>query len=339
MKLSVTQLSTQLNQAALPPVIWLSGDEPLLVIEASDLVRASAKQAGITERKVIEVDAKFDGAELIASNQSMSLFGDRELIELRLTSKFNDKGRKALMEYIDTANPDNCLLIISDRVEAAQSKAKWFNKVVEAGWWVPIWPIEHHQLGGWLKQRFAQMNLTADQDAIALMVERIDGNLLAAKQEIEKLALLTDNQHITAETVLASVSDSSRYTVFDLASAVLSGDLTRSLKILSGLRGEGVEPPIVLWLLTRELRLVIELAEAGPQGLASAFKRLRVFDKRQNDYKQALNRASLVHYQQCLLACSEIDAMIKGQIKADPWDKLSELTVAVSAPQIAAYSL
>ncbi|MFQ3230418.1 DNA polymerase III subunit delta [Reinekea sp.] len=339
MKLTSAQLNAQLGKSALPTVIWISGDEPLLVIEASDQIRRAAKQAGVSERKIIDVDAKFDGAELIASNQSMSLFGDRELIELRLQNKFNDKGRKALLEYIETANPDNCLLIISDRIEAAQTKAKWFNKVVDAGWWLPIWPIEHNQLAGWLSQRFALHNLQADQDAIALMVERIDGNLLAAKQEIEKLALIAEDNRVTAETVLASVSDSSRYTVFDLASAMLVGDLTRSLKILSGLRGEGVEPPIVLWLLSRELRLLIELAEAGPQGLQGAFKRLRVFDKRQNDYKRALSRANLQHYQQCLLSCTDVDAMIKGQVKADPWHKLSELIVAISAPQVMAYSL
>lgn len=341
MKLTSQQLHKNLQSSALPSVIWVSGDEPLLTIETCDAIRTVARNAGISERQVIDVDAKFDGAELIAANQSMSLFGDREVIELRLQAKFNDKGRKALIEYVQTANPDNLLLIVSDRIEASQSKAKWFNQVVDSGWWVPLWPIEHNQLAGWISQRIQLAGMTADSEAVSLLVERVDGNLLAAKQEIDKLALLNDHGKITADLILSSVSDSSRYTVFDLSAAFLSGDLARALKIMGGLNSEGIEPPIVLWLITRELRLVIELAEAQHQGqpLNSVFKKLRIFDKRQNDYNQAIRRASLSHYQKCLVNCSNIDAMIKGQVKGDPWTLISEMLVAIAAPNLPAYHL
>lgn len=341
MKLNANQLQKNLQTGPLAPVIWISGDEPLLVIEACDAVRAAARSQGITERQVIEVDAKFDGAELIAANQSMSLFGDREIIELRLQSKFNDKGRKALVEYVQSANPDNLLLIVSDRIEAAQSKAKWFNQVSDAGWWVPIWPFEHPQLSGWIQQRISQTGLTADPDAVSLLAERVDGNLLAAKQEIDKLALLTSEKHISADLILSSVSDSSRYTVFDLSTAFLRGDLARALKVLNGLESEGIEPPVVLWLLTRELRLVCELSEAQQQGqpLNAVFKRLRIFDKKQNDYQQAIRRASVSHYQRCLVSCARIDAVIKGQAKGDAWTLISEMLVAIATPALPAYHL
>lgn len=341
MKLNANQLHTKLQSESLPPVIWLSGDEPLMVIEAADAIRAAATAQGITERQIIEVDARFDGADLIAANQSMSLFGERELIELRCQAKFSDKGRKALIEYIETANPDNLLLIVSDRIEAAQSKAKWFGKVQESGWWVPIWPIEYNQLPGWIAQRIKQSGLQAEADAVALLAERVDGNLLAAKQEIDKLALLADNGRISTDLILNSVSDSSRYTVFDLSAAFLRGDLARALKILGILESEGTEPPVILWLITRELRLLLELAEAqsAGQNLGAVFKRLRIFDKRQNDYQQALRRASAGHYQHCLLSCAKIDSMIKGQIKGDVWNALSEILVAVSAPGLPAYHL
>lgn len=341
MKLNANQFHQKLQSETLPPVIWISGDEPLLVLEASDAVRSAARSQGISERQVIEVDAKFDGAELIAANQSMSLFGDREIIELRLQAKFSDKGRKALAEYVQNANPDNLLLIISERVEAAQSKAKWFGQVESAGWWIPLWPIEHNQLPAWISARLQQAGLKADREAISLLAERVDGNLLAAKQEIDKLALLNDGSTITAEVILSSVSDSSRYTVFDLSSAFLKGDLTRALKVLNGLEAEGLEPPVVLWLLTRELRLLLELAEAKTQGqnLNAVFKKLRIFDKRQQDYQQALNRVSYGHLKSCLIGCATIDGMIKGQIKGDPWTKISELLVAITTPTLPAYQL
>ena len=132
-----------------------------------------------------------------------------------------------------------------------------------------------------------------------------------------------------------------RYTVFDLSSAFLQGDLSRSLKILNTLSGEGIEPPIVLWLLTRELRLLIELAEAANQGqpLNSVFKRLRIFDKLQGDYSRAVQRASILHYQRCLMSCAKIDATIKGQEKGDPWFLLSEMIVAIAKPELPAYQL
>ena len=154
-------------------------------------------------------------------------------------AKFNDKGRKALMEYIAQPNPDNLLVIVSNRLEAAQTKAKWFLQVVAAGWWLPIWPIEHSQLSGWIRTRMQQAGLQPEPDALTLLVDRVDGNLLAAKQEIDKLQLLAGAGQVSAEMILNSVSDSSRYTVFDLSSAFLSGDLTRTLKIMHGLAGEG----------------------------------------------------------------------------------------------------
>ncbi len=340
MKITAAQLRKNLQSNPLPAVIWISGDEPLLVLEACDEVRSAARNAGISERTVFEVDAKFDGADLIAANQSVSLFGDRECIELRLSSKLTDKARKALVEYINTANPDNMLLVVSGRIEASQAKAKWFTQVTNAGWWVPLWPIESNQMFAWLKERINRNGLNADDSAVSLLADRTDGNLLAAKQEIEKLVLIADGDMITSDTIMKSVSDSSRYTVFDLSSAFLSGNLERSLKIANGLHSEGVEAPIVLWLLTRELRLIVELCELQSQGQSvnEAFKRMRIFDKRQNDYLVAIRRAPVSHYQKCLVACAQIDSTIKGQLKGDPWLLISEMMVAICTPALPAYS-
>lgn len=338
MKLTAAQMQQKLKTESLPPLVWISGDEALTQIELADRVRTIARQSGFTHRNIINADAKFDGAELVASSQSLSLFGDKELIELRLQGKLTEKARKSLFEALASGSADSMVLVLSEKIEAAQTKTKWFTQLIDFGWWVPIWPVELRDLPNWLRQRFQAAGLQADDDAISLMVERIDGNLLAAKQEIEKLALTTQGT-VTAEDIVQSVVDSSRYHLFDLSSAMLHGDLTRALKILHGLSAEGTEPPIVLWLVARDLRYLVELASGGPQSVNAGFKRLRIFDKDQPGFRAALNRAPAEHYQRCLLTCSDVDAMIKGQVKADPWQKLSELIVAICQPSLLAYSL
>lgn len=333
MKITAQQLTQQLKQT-IPPVIWISGDEPLLMLEAVDQIRAAARAAGVTERQVFHADSSFDWNVLLDANQSMSLFGDRQLLEVRLSAKLKDDGRKALTTYASNANPDNVLLVQSERLEAAQSKAKWFNQVIDTGWWLPIWPIERHQLPGWLRQRLQGQGLSIDDDALALLADRVDGNLLAARQEIDKLLLLNDGQNIDLDTVVQSVADSARYDIFDLSDAFLNGDLARSQRVLSGLAAEGVEAPIVLWVLSRELRHLVQLGEAQQSGqaIASVFKRLRIFDNRQGPYQQAIRRAGLDHWQQCLVRCSDIDATIKGRRAGDPWHALSVVISEVAQP-------
>jgi len=307
-----------------------------LVLEAGDQVRAAARQAGVSERQVFHADAQFDWNQLYHANQSMSLFGDRQLLELRLTGKLNDAGRKALVAYAGDANPDNLLLIVSDKIEAAQSKAKWFAGVTDAAWWVPIWPVDRHQLPAWLRSRLQQQGLQIDDDALALLADRVDGNLLAARQEIDKLLLVSDSTQLTLETVVQAVADSARYTVFDLADAVLNGDLARSQRVLSGLAAEGIEPPIVLWVLARELRHLVQLADAQVSGqpLPAVFKRLRIFDKRQGPYQAALRRGDTGLWQRCLIICGDVDATIKGRAAGDPWHKLSALVCEVAQPGV-----
>lgn len=333
MKLPIQQLPQKLRET-LPPLIWISGEEPLLVLEAADQVRSAARGAGIDERQVFHGDAQFDWYQLLHANQSMSLFGDRQVLDLRLTGKLNDEGRKSLVAYAESANPDNLLLIVSDRIEAAQSKAKWFGKVTDTGWWVPVWPVERSQLPGWLRQRLQQQGLNIEDDALALLSDRVDGNLLAARQEIDKLLLLNDGQTITLDTVVQSVADSARYNIFDLSAAFLSGDLARSQRVLTGLSAEGIEPPIVLWVLARELRHLVQLAEAAESGqpLDPVFKRLRIFDKHQGPYQKALRRGHTHLWRQCLIRCGDIDATIKGRRAGNPWHALSVLVSEIAHP-------
>ncbi|MHA7880339.1 MAG: DNA polymerase III subunit delta [Saccharospirillum sp.] len=331
MKLSAGQFQQHLAKG-LPPLLWISGDEPLLVMEAADQARRAAREAGITDRQVFHADKSFDWQTLLEANQSLSLFGDRQLLELRLEGKLNDAGRKALVAYASSPNPDNLLLIVSEKIEAAQSRAKWFTQVSDSGAWLPVWPVDRSQLPGWLRQRLKQNGLSIDDDALALLAERVDGNLLAARQEIDKLLLLGNTGNIAVETVLQAVSDSARFTVFDLSDACLSGDLERSQRVLSGLVAEGVETPIILWVLSRDLRSLVQLAQAQQLGQNphTLFNRLRIFEKQQKAFLAALQRAPYDHWQACLLQCGEVDACIKGWHKGDP-----PLAVAVLVSQIA----
>lgn len=337
MKLSAAQLLTALKKPPLPALLWLSGDDPLLTIEAADAVRAGAGALGFSERVVIEADAKFNGAELIAESQSMSLFGERKLIELRLQAKLNDRARKSLLEYVNSASLDNLLLIISSRLEASTAKAKWFNQLIQTGWWVPIWPVEAKQFPQWINHRIRQAGLTADKAAIGLLAERNDGNLLAAAQEIEKLGLLSNQTHLTAEAIMASVADSSRYGLFDLSAAFLQGDVTRTLKIIHALEADGTEPVIVLWLIGRELRYLVELAEAKRQrqALAVVFKRLRILEKSKAAYLKALSRASAADFIAYLARCGSIDAAIKSSGLNDAWLMIEKLLLIVAQPSFA----
>lgn len=333
MKLSINQFSQHLSRG-LPPLIWISGDEPLLVIEAADQARQAGREAGVTDRQVFHADKQFDWNTLYDANQSMSLFGDRQLLELRIEGKLSDEGRKALVAYANSPNPDNLLLIVSGKIEAAQSKAKWFSQVSEAGWWLPVWPVDRHQLPNWLRQRLQQQGLSIDDDALTLLADRVDGNLLAARQEIDKLLLLGAQQNIDLETVLQAVSDSARYTVFDLSDACLSGDLGRTQRVLSGLVAEGVEAPILLWVLSRDLRALVQLAQAQSLGQnpSTLFNRLRIFEKQQKAFLSALQRAPEAHWQACLMQCGEVDTRIKGWHKGDALLAINVLVSDIACP-------
>lgn len=335
MKLNSNQFSQQLAKG-LPPLIWISGDEPLLVLEAADQARQASRDAGVTDRQVFHGDKQFDWNTLYEANQAMSLFGDRQLLELRLDGKLTDEGRKALVAYASSPNPDNLLLIVSGKIEAAQSKAKWFTQVSDAGWWLPVWPVDRHQLPNWLRQRLKQQGLSIDDDALSLLADRVDGNLLAARQEIDKLLLLGSSEHIDLETVLQAVSDSARYTVFDLSEACLSGDIERSQRVLSGLVAEGVEAPILLWVLSRDLRSLVQLAQAQAMGQnpSTLFNRLRIFEKQQRAFLSALQRAPQSHWQACLMACGEVDARIKGWHKGDALLAINVLVSQIAYPSL-----
>jgi len=329
MKLNANQLPQKLKQS-LELFYWVSGDEPLIADECADLIRQAARKQGVVEREIFEVDGRFKWAQIVDANQAVSLFGDRKMIELRLTGKLNAEGQKALAAYFEQPNPDNILLMVSPKIEAASTKTKWFKNLEKNAQWMPIWPIGVAQLPAWLSDRLKQKGLGIDQDALQLLVEKVDGNLLAGKQEIEKLMLIAKGSNIDLQTVMNSVADSARYNVFDLSEAVLKNDHKRAFKILQGLQGEAVEPTIILWALSKDIRVMSMLKYASNHGqnTKAVFTAQRIWDAQQALYSKALKQRSLNDLQQMVRYCGLIDKTIKGQFNGNVWQQFDALIFA-----------
>lgn len=341
MKLSPAQLNKHL-QGTLAPVYVVSGDDPLLCQEAADAIRAAARQQGFDERQVFSADANFDWGSLLLAGASLSLFAQRRLLELRLPSgKPGDKGAAALMEYCANPAEDTLLLISLPKLDGSAQKTKWGKAIIEGEncQFIQIWPVDAQQLPQWINQRLSQAGLSAQRDAVDLIAARVEGNLLAAAQEIEKLKLLAEGNQITVETVQAAVADSARFDVFGLVDAILNGEAGHALRMLEGLRGEGVEPPVILWALARELRLLAGLAQQFSQGvpLDKAFSQARppVWDKRRPLVSKALQRLSAQRWAQLLQDAQRIDAQIKGQAEGSPWTGLSRLSLLMAGQRLA----
>ena len=340
MKLSPAQLNKHL-QGTLAPVYVVSGDDPLLCQEAADAIRTAARQQGFDERQVFSADANFDWGSLLLAGASLSLFAQRRLLELRLPSgKPGDKGAAALMEYCARPAEDTLLLVSLPKLDGSAQKTKWGKALIDGDQcqFIQIWPVDAQQLPQWINQRLSQAGLSAQRDALDLIAARVEGNLLAAAQEIEKLKLLADGNQITVETVQAAVADSARFDVFGLVDAILNGEAAHALRMLEGLRGEGVEPPVILWALARELRLLAGLAQQFSQGvpLDKAFSQARppVWDKRRPLVSKALQRLSAQRWTQLLQDAQRIDAQIKGQAEGSPWTSLARLVLLMAGQRI-----
>lgn len=332
MKLNFNQLNGHLEKQ-LAPIYFISGDEPFQADESVRLIRESAKTRGFTEREVHHVDRSFDWDELTYSAGSMSLFAERKIIELRIPGgKPGDKGSKALVAYSQLLPEDNLLLIVSGKLDSSQTKSKWFKALDTVGVTLAIWPLEIQQLPGWLKQRMQMRGLQPTEEALTILAEQVEGNMLAADQELEKLLMIYGEGPISAEQVVAAVSDSARFDAFALVDVALQGDALRVSRILHGLKSEGEEVLHVLGALTYQLRTLekISNAVAAGQNLEQVFKQHRIWDKRKIVLNAGLKRHGLKRWQAFLLVASRIDRMCKGLATGKPWDELLQLTLRIA---------
>lgn len=324
-------LQRSLAGDTLAPVYLIAGAEHLLVIEAADAVRGRARDLGVTERVVLDADARFDWDELARAGASGSLFASRRLIEVRLPSgRPGRDGSAALIEYCQHAAPDNVLLITTADWSKAH-ETKWVKQVQKTGVFVPIWPLKREQLPAWVASRLHSRGVEAGRDVAALLAERCEGNLLAAAQEVDKLALLAAGQRIDLAALDSLVGDDARYDVFALVDAALAGDGSRALRIIAGLRAEGEQVPALTGWIINQLRALARLAASG-SGLDAAFRRERVWPTRQAMYRRVLRQSGADHWQACLAQAARIDAASKGRGDGDPWRELERLMVAIAAP-------
>ena len=269
MKIFPDKLEATLKKGLLP-IYFFSGDEPLQLGEAADAVRRHAREQGYTEREVMHVDKGFDWNELLMASNSMSLFAEKRVIDLRLPSgKPGKDGGAALVEYAGRPPEDTVLLISSGKVDKRSQSAKWYTALDKVGATLQVWPVETADMPRWLDQRLRSRGLQTEKDAVRVIADRVEGNLLAAAQEVDKLVLLNGTGALSLEQVESAVADSARFDVFGLVDAALEGDAPRLTRMLDGLRGEGVEPILVLWALARELRSLADMAAQNESGKGS----------------------------------------------------------------------
>ncbi|MDJ0916675.1 MAG: DNA polymerase III subunit delta [Woeseiaceae bacterium] len=333
MKVQANQLSSHLK-SSLAPCYLVSGDEPLLVDETLDAVRGAAKAAGFVDRDVQVAATGFDWQQLFESGANLSLFSERRIIELRLpTGKPGVKGSKAIVDLLDQLDHELMLIVITPKLDRSNANSKWVKALSAKGVHIPIWPIDVRELPAWISARLRQSGLAADRGAVRIIAERVEGNLLAAHQEVEKLRLILGEGSVTADDVSKAVADSSRFDVFKLSDAALSGDSRRAARIVYGLQHEGVSEVIALWALTKELRILAELANAVQmrQDVGMIMKRNGVWQNRQALLRSCLARHSLGSIHSLLISAAEADATAKGRRRGDPWQLIMNLVFGIAS--------
>lgn len=340
MKIRPDFLKSDLKKA-LRSVYLLTGDEPLQVIESGDDIRSVARKQGFTERQVFHVEQSFDWGQLLQEANSMSLFAEKKILELRFTSpKVGAVGSKTLLEYCDRISPDNILMISMPKVDKQSQNAKWFKALDKVGAIIQTWPIEGNNLSQWIVRRMQSRGLTIEQDAIRVLIDKVEGNLLAAAQEIEKLSLKAPAT-ICVNDILESAGDDAKYDVYKLLDAAIAGKYKRVAKIVNGLKAGGEPPTFVLWAFTREIRQMVamsfELAQGASIGLV--FKNHRIWDSRASLVKPGLMRFKPDEWLAILSQSIKVDQVIKGMRKGNVWDELLDLGLSISGKSMSGKTL
>lgn len=335
MKLNPQQLDNHVS-GGLAPIYLVSGDEPLLVDEVLATLRAAAVAQGFTERERHVAERGFDWSGLAAGMQNMSLFAERRVIELRLpTGKPGDKGSRFLVEAAQRPVPDTVIVIITPKLDGKIIKSKWVSSLTKAGVFIALSAPGTSALPGWIVGRLAAAGLRADSDALQLLVAQVEGNLLAAKQEIDKLALIATDGQVTIDTVRTAVADGARFDVFQLGDAALAGDGPRAARILYSLEKEGVAAPLVLWSLVRESTALADLIlrVSGGQSVGQAMSAARVWSTRQNLFRRAMRGRNATFARGLVTSAVRAERIVKGSLRGQPWNALLELTMTLAGAQ------
>ena len=311
----------------------VSGDEPLQLGECGDAIRATARDAGHTTREVLEVGPGFDWHRLSAEAAAFSLFAEKKIIDLRVPNgKPGAEGSKALIAYCSNPPPDALLLLTLPKIDRQQQNSKWFKAIDALGVVIQVWPIDQQRLPGWIEQRLRSVGIQASREAVRMLADQTEGNLLAARQEIEKLLLLHGQGPLDADQLSAAIADSARYDVFELVDSALRGEALRCLHILEGLRTEGIAAPVVLWAMHREVRSMTRISADIAKGLNAdqAIARAKVFNKRTALVRRGLKRLRTPEWLALLDHCHRADSAIKGLGSESPWLLFEDIVLTMS---------
>ena len=335
-ELTPEQLASGLARGSLAPIYLVAGAEPLRVLECADAIRRAAREQGYAEREVFEVEGRdidWDGLE--ASLRAPSLFAARRLVEVRLpTSKPGKRGAEVIAGFCAAPPPDICMLVTGGEWSRKHG-GKWSEAIAAVGAIAVAWPVKPHELQGWVEARLRRHGVRAEAAAVQLLVERVEGNLLAAAQEIDKLALLAAGETLDAPRMQALVADAARYDVFRLVDAALNGQGPQAVRMLAGLRAEGEAVPALMGMVVMELQRTAALARVKARGgnLGAEFKAQRIWDAKEAAYRRALDRHPAARWERFVAVAGEVDRVAKGRGAGDEWLLLERLLLAVADPR------
>ncbi len=335
MRISPDHLSRHL-QEQLAPLYTIFGDELLLTIEAADLICAQARQAGYIEREIFTIDHHYNWADLQQRSSSLSLFGERRIMDIRIPSgKPGTQGSAAIEQYCRSLPPDTVTLITLPKIDKQGSATKWFQALEQAGATIPILPMERARLPAWISHRLGLQEQTATPDTLQFFADKVEGNLLAAHQELKKLALLYPAGALSFDQVKDAVLDVARYDVFRLSNAMITADIVRYARILEGLQGEGTALPFIVNTLAGHIRALITIRKGLDSGkpLTQLMKQARVWGDQQRVMEHAARNLGLglKPLVLALLHAARIDRISKGVAKGNAWDELLQLGLRFAA--------
>jgi DNA polymerase-3 subunit delta len=344
MQVYPNKFDAHVTSKGLPPFILLFGDEPQQKIQVLDRIRKYAIENGFDERQTLTADSEFSWSQLVDATQTMSLFSDKQYIELTLpTGKPGTEGGKTLTSIAEDPSPDTLIVIQGPRIAKDVQNAKWFKSVLRHAVFIHSYPLENNALTQWLKAQCDNCGIQLTSTGLNLLADYSEGNLIAAKQEIEKLALLIDKDmqgqqktHIDDETLSKAIIDHSRFTVFQFIDEVLAGNMQRAIKILQRLESEGIEPNIVLWALAKEAQTLQACIEMQQQTGQINFNQLRIWANKQNLYRSALSRLQANNLQRLNEDLQVADLKLKSESVAKPFVLLSHITLLFSASDLPA---
>ena len=332
MELRLKDLASHLART-LAPIYVVHGEEPLQAQEACDEIRAAARRAGCDEREVLVAETGFKWDAFLAANANLGLFGTRKLIDLRIPSgKPGVDGARALEACAAQVSADQILLVTLPKVDRATQSSAWFSALEQAGVAIAVYPLERDALPAWIAARLARQRQRVAPETLAALADRCEGNLIAAKQEIEKLGLLLPEGDLEADAVERAVSDVARYDVFQLSEAWLAPDAARALRIINALEAEGEGMPLLLWQLGEDIHALTAVQEAVAAGTpaAVALRNARVWGKRQAAMERAARRVKPEALGPLMSALARLDALAKGIGRGNVWDEFRTVAMALA---------